>query len=117
MATVTTNSISDLTVDFWILVFNGGRVELLQQADPVRRPVGEEGLADDPLLRDRAPEAAVLGVRPVRSEERRVGKGSGDRRSAIAGRIVAAFGDVAVFLAHGVAEHVAVDHRCLVPGS
>src|SRR5579875_1652399 len=36
-----------------------------QASDPVGRPVGEEGLADDPGPANRAPEAAVLGIRAV----------------------------------------------------
>ena len=36
----------------------------LEEPDAVGRPVGEEGLADDPVARDRAPEAAVV-ARPT----------------------------------------------------
>src|SRR6478672_2246785 len=41
---------------------SGGTAQTgLQQADALRRPVRGEGVADDPVARDRAPEAAVVG--------------------------------------------------------
>ena len=36
------------------------RERLLEEADPVERPVGEERHPDDPLLRHRPPESAVV---------------------------------------------------------
>src|SRR3954469_19008503 len=37
-----------------------GMSPFLEEADPLRRPVGREGLADDPLGWDRSPETAVV---------------------------------------------------------
>src|SRR6476646_8062384 len=37
----------------------------LEEPDPVGRPVGEEGLADDPAAWDRSPEAAVVTLDAV----------------------------------------------------
>src|SRR3954469_14873943 len=41
------------------------RVRFLEGSDSAGRPVGEEGLADDPISGDRAPEAAVVASSTV----------------------------------------------------
>src|SRR5207237_1454811 len=38
---------------------------LLEESDPARGPVGEEGNRDDPIGRDRSPEAAAVRVSTV----------------------------------------------------
>src|ERR1039458_7388570 len=78
-ATVITSSITCLTPDFGSVAPDFGSVapdfaisrrrsagtRRSQRADPVRWPVCEERLADDPRLAHRAPEAAVVGLTAV----------------------------------------------------
>src|SRR5919204_3294774 len=56
----------------------------LEDADPVRWPVGEEGLADDPAPGDRAPEAAVVARPPVVAHHEVVVGGDRDRLRQVA---------------------------------
>src|SRR5215210_2081759 len=48
------------------------RGRFLRDADPFRRPVGEEGSADDPVLRDGSPDTAVGGVATVVAHHKKV---------------------------------------------
>jgi len=53
----------------------GGRfaaVCFLEEADPFDRPVGEEGLPDDPFSRDGSPEAAVVALPTIVAHHKKV---------------------------------------------
>src|SRR3954454_18610472 len=92
---------------------NSGR---LQRADALRRPVGGEGAADDPLLRDRAPEARVVGLAAVVAHHEVHALGDRDRLRERALRARRARVRVVVLLALAVADHVAVDDPDAIPG-
>ncbi len=82
-----------------------------RHADAIGWPVGEEGHADDPFVGDGAPEAAVVGEATVVAHHEVV---AGRNRDGLPERAVfsaAAVGDVAVLLAHAVADDVAVEDR------
>src|SRR5205085_8076242 len=84
---------------------------LLEKADPVRGPVGEECLPDDPRLGYGSPEPAVLGVWPIVPHHVEVTTRDGDRAGKIARSRSVARGDVRVLFPHAVAHHVSVDDR------
>ena len=56
----------------------------LEEADPVGRPVGEEGAADDPARGDWSPEAAVVGFATVVAHHEPVAGRNLDRRREVA---------------------------------
>src|SRR5579871_1650682 len=86
----------------------------LEESDPVRRPVGQERLPDDPGAGDGPPEPAVLGVRAVVAHHVVVASGNGDRLGEVARRVAVALHDVGVGLRLAVADHVSVDDREMV---
>src|SRR5206468_3653673 len=105
----------DVTVTPRMMAQPGGgiaardRNDRLKQPEALRRPVGREGPADDPLLGHRAPEAGVVRraavvahhePHPLRDRDLAL------QRAVVAGRARA---DVAVLLALAVADHVAVE--------
>src|SRR5512133_3719362 len=82
----------------------------LEEADALGRPVRRERAADDPFARDRAPEAAVVGVATVVAHHEPVVGGNGDRGCEVAPAAAAALAgavDVPVALALAVAIDVA----------
>src|ERR1700761_3223618 len=83
----------------------------LEEPDPVRRPVGEEGDPDDPFIGDRAPEPAVVRLSTVVAHHEVIAGRNDDRCPHIAAIALAAGGDVGVLLAHAVADHVPVLDR------
>src|ERR1700761_450776 len=112
IATVSTSSMIDLTADLG--AFSVERAiskpqDCLQKAEPARGPVSQDRAPDDPLARDRAPIAAVLGVRTIVAHHVVLARRNLDRGRQVA-RAGAAAGDgVRVVLAHAVADHVPVD--------
>src|SRR6185437_8402699 len=79
----------------------------LEEADPVRRPVGEESDTDDPVVRNGAPVSAVLRVRTVVPHHEVLAGRNLDRCPEIAGRSArAALDRVGVLLTHAVANDV-----------
>src|SRR4051794_634693 len=97
-----------------------GEAGALEEADALGRPVGRERAADDPFARDRAPEAAVVGVATVVTHHEPVVGGNRDRRCEVASAAVAALAgavDVPVALALAVAIDVATLDVDRVPGS
>src|SRR4051794_35893775 len=86
----------------------------LHPADALRRPVGDDGLADDPLAGHRAPEARVVGVAAVVAHQEVRALRDGDRLEVALGARAAGGERLARLLA--VADHVTVDDRDLVPG-
>src|SRR5579884_607284 len=80
----------------------------LKNADSVRRPVREERLADDPLLGNWAPVAAVLRVGSVVSHHEVVAAWDRDRTREVAIAVAPARDDVRVLLGHAVADHMPV---------
>src|SRR5436305_14626496 len=88
-----------------------------EESDSVRRPVGEERLADDPRLRDRPPEAAVLGVGAIVAHHEVVAARNRDRGGEVARAAAIARNGVGVLLRHTVAGHVTAVDRPTVPGT
>src|SRR5579875_453982 len=86
-------------------------------AEAVRRPVGEERDPDDPLLRDGAPESAVVGFTTIVPHHVVLPGGNGDRlgERTRAGALGARL-DVAAPLLLAVAENVPVDDPQRVAG-
>src|SRR4051812_45345575 len=64
------------------------RGRFLERADALRRPVGEERSADDPLLGDGAPDSAVIAVPTVVAHHKKVVRRNLDRRAFLAGLAV-----------------------------
>src|SRR5205085_2374310 len=54
------------------------RGRALERSDPPGRPVGEEGLSDEPLLRDRAPVAAVVALATIVTHHKKVARRNPD---------------------------------------
>ena len=67
----------------------GAAARPLEEADALGRPVGREGAADDPFARDRAPEAAVVGLATVVAHHEPVVGRDGDRGCEVAAAAVA----------------------------
>src|SRR4051795_6976361 len=102
----------------------GGRApeapDALEEADALGRPVGRERATDDPFARDRAPEAAVVGVATVVAHHEPVVRRDGDRGCEVASAAAAALAravDVPVALALAVAIDVATLDVDRVPRS
>src|SRR5512133_882032 len=92
----------------------------LEEAAALERPVRRERAADDPFARDRAPEAAVVGVATVVAHHEPVVGGNGDRGCEVASPAAAALAgavDVPVALALAVAIDVATLDVDRVPRS
>src|SRR5436190_16308581 len=70
----------------------------LQSSDPARWPVGQERLADHPLLRDRPPFAAVRALAAVVSHHEEVALGDLDRSRQLADPAVATRADEGLLL-------------------
>ena len=82
----------------------------LERADALRRPVGGEGVADDPAVRHRAPEAAVVGLAAVVAHAEHVARRNGDRARQVAPLSAGARGDERLALQLPVAHDVPVAH-------
>src|SRR5947209_4995081 len=106
IATVRTSSISPFIA----------RRPRLQDPDPVRWPVREHRLADDPLPRDRAPVAAVLRVRAVVAHHVVGPAGDGDRLGERARAGTRAGDGVGILLGHAVADDLPVADRQAIAG-
>src|SRR5436305_10958501 len=87
-----------------------------EESDSVRRPVREERLADDPRLRDRPPEAAVLRIGTIVAHHEVVAMRNRDRGGKVARAASIARNGVGVLLLHPVADQVPAPHRPTVPG-
>src|SRR5215207_11695479 len=70
----------------------------LEEADPLGRPVGGEGAADDPVARDGSPEAAVVGSATIVAHHEVVIGGNRDGLREVAALAVPARDGVAVRL-------------------
>src|SRR5436190_1928266 len=95
----------------------GGRSrEPLEEADATGRPIGGERRADDPLLRDRAPEAAVVGGATIVPHHEVIVLGHQDGAGKVALLPAGAGLDELLRLPLPVADHVAVADRDRVTG-
>src|SRR6476469_6001736 len=83
----------------------------LKRADAPRRPVRREGLADDPIDRDRAPEAPVVGRAAVVAHAEDVAARDRDRPRQVAALTSGAGRDERLALELAVAYDVAAAHR------
>src|SRR4051812_33008226 len=81
----------------------------LERADALRRPVGEEGMTDDPLLGDRPPVAAIVALPTVVAHHKKVARRNRDGLRQIA-QVVASRALVDV----GLVQRLAVDVRVVV---
>src|SRR5689334_23739577 len=82
----------------------------LERPDPVRRPVGEERLADDPLLRDGSPVAAVVALPTVVAHHKKVA-----RRNLDGFRQIAEVVATGLLVDVGLLQRLAVDVGDVVP--
>src|SRR6476646_116031 len=87
----------------------------LEEPDPVGRPVGEEGLADDPAAWDGSPEAAVVARAAVVAHHEVVVGRDRDRLGHGAARPAATRPDEGLLRLHPVDDRVAVLDRERVP--
>src|SRR3954447_257298 len=78
------------------------RGRLLERADALWRPVGEEGAADDPLLLDGSPDAAVIAVPTVVAHHKKVPGGNRDLLREVARVAVLRRVDVRLLLKRAV---------------
>src|SRR3954454_12936853 len=96
-------------------IADGGRdaalCVVLQQADALRRPVRGKGVADDPVARDGAPEAAVVRRAAVVAHHEVVVLRDRDRRREVALRAAATGSDERLRLALAIADDVPVLDR------
>src|SRR5438270_2279297 len=83
----------------------------LEEADPVRRPVGEECDPDEPFTWDGTPEPAVVRLATVVPHHEVIPGRNHDRLAEIAGLSTRTLRDVGVLLLHAVADHMPVDDR------
>src|SRR5438270_8463410 len=113
IATVATNSTIDFSGDLPDLRREGAMS--LEEAQPVRRPVGEESHADDPSVRKWPPVSTVLRIRAVVAHHVVVAARNLDRRREVARPVADAGDDVRVFLPDAVSDHVAVANRQPIP--
>src|SRR5436190_24379334 len=111
IATVTTSSMSDLTVDFGAFVVDLAIGCRLEEAEPAGRPVGEDCPPDAPSLGNRAPEPAVLGVWTIVAHHVVLIGRNPDRAGKVARPRAVAGHRVRVALGHAVADHVPVVDR------
>src|ERR1700735_1298520 len=116
IATVSTSSISPFMLALCSPGATARPIAALHEPDPVRRPVGQKRLADDPRSWDGSPEPAVLGVGPVVAHHVVVAAGDGDRLREVARLAAVALNDVGVVLSLAVADHVAVADRETIAG-
>src|ERR1700704_6454948 len=78
------------------------------EADAARRPVGGERRPDDPLLRDRAPEAAVVGGATIVTHHEVIALGHANRSREVALLAAGAGLDELLGRRLAVPDHVAV---------
>src|SRR6266536_1333598 len=82
----------------------------LERADAARGPVGEEGLPDDPLLRDRTPFAAIRALSTIVAHHKKVPRRNRDLASLVADVAALIRPDERLFLLLAVDEHAPTDH-------
>src|SRR6478735_1318336 len=113
-ATVTTSSISPFMLGLAAPARCRRSSRALEEPDPIRRPVGQECLADDPCARNRPPESAVVGVRAVVAHHVVVAPGHRDGLREVARRVAVALHDVGVAFGLAVADDVPVSDREMI---
>src|SRR5207248_6648370 len=96
---------------------NSRRAARLEEPDPVGRPIGEEGDPDDPFVRDRAPEAAVVGRSTVVAHHEVIAGRNHDRLREIAVTARYTRRGIRVLFRHPVADHVSVDDPNTIAGA
>src|SRR3954447_23038357 len=88
----------------------GPRGGFLDRVDVLCRPVGEEGAADDPLLLDGSPDAAVIAVPTVVAHHKKVAGGNRDLPRQVACVAARRRLDERLLLKLAVDVHAALQH-------